>query len=110
MSGLTDLYTTEAIENMTLAWFGRKMAVNDKVVLLTYEILEKGGSCTASIDKVPYKLSGVTGVAGKLSSIAIATIKRVVQHAGKDQHYIMCTKSIARDYRTRFEEASTGAF
>ncbi|AWM80508.1 hypothetical protein DKL61_09150 [Gammaproteobacteria bacterium ESL0073] len=108
MSDLTDLYTTEAIQNMTLVWFGRKMDVNDKVVLLTYEVIEKGGSCTISIDMVPYKLGGVTGVVGKLSSIAIATIKRVVQHAGKDQHYIMCTKSIARDYRTRFEEASSG--
>lgn len=110
MSDLTDLYTTEAIQNMTLAWYGKKMAVNDKVVLLTYEIIEKASSYTDSIDKVPYKLGGVTGVAGKLSSITIATIKRAVQHAGKDQYYIMCTKSLARDYRNRFEEASSGAF
>lgn len=108
MSDLTDLYTTEAIQNMTQKWFGRKMNVNDRVVLLTYEIIGKAGSCTSSVDLVPYKLGGVTGVVGKLSSIAIATIKRVIQHAGKDEYYIMCAKSIARDYRTRFEEASSG--
>ncbi len=110
MSDLTDLYTTEAIENMTLVWFGRKMAVNDKMVLLTYKVIEDARSCTASIDKVPYKIGGVTGVAGKLSSIAIEMIKRAVKRAGSDQYYIMCMKAIAVRNRSQFEEASSGGY
>lgn len=108
MAGLTDPYTREAVENMLMSWYGKKMEVNDKVILIVYQMIEESAECTSSIDKVPYKIGGVTGVVGKLSSITIATIKRVVLHAGKDQYYIMCLRSEARTRRFQIELAAMG--